>query len=311
MKKRLASALILSLSLSLIPGITAYAADSTEEGVFSVAEEPAESEAETEFSLPYDEAEFTDELPGSGTYDRFIRLADYKGREILASEDEPIEEGMTANIDYSGSIDGELFDGGTGEGYDLQIGSGTFIEGFEDQLVGHKPGEEVVVSVRFPDDYFESTLAGKDADFNVKINEVYKNTPYTVLSQITDESDVLQYSNGIYDEWIEIYKDSFTMYGFQEGDDLDEFLESNGFPRESLDSMIYSSMKVELVTGAILDAEGITMEDDRCQDYIAKLLLQYGFDSLDDMKAAGYTDHEIEGTVAYNIALEIIQEYSA
>ncbi len=313
MKRRIAAAIALSLSLSGLAGIPVPAGETAAPETYEAAEAgsaDAESAAE-EFDLPYDRAPFTDETAAEGTYSRFIRLADYKGREILAPADTALETGMTAEIDYTGSIDGELFDGGSGEGYELTIGSGSFIEGFEEQLTGHRAGEQVDVSVTFPKDYYESSLAGKKADFSVRINKIYKNTPYAVLSQITDESEVLRYSKKTYEDWLESYKASFTAYGYKEGDNLNSFLEENGLPREDLDSMIFSSMKVELVTGAILDAEGISMDDDRCRDYISKLLLQYGFDSVEDMKAVGYTDHEIEGTVAYNIALEIIQEYSA
>lgn len=85
--------------------------------------------------------------------------------------DKAIENGYNVNIDFVGSIDGVEFEGGKAENHDLKIGSGSFIEGFEDQLIGKQVGEEVEVKVTFPEDYTDE-LKGKDASFMVKINSV-------------------------------------------------------------------------------------------------------------------------------------------
>ena len=69
-----------------------------------------------------------------------------------------------AVIDFAGSVDGKPFDGGEGKSYPLQIGSGSFIPGFEDQLIGAKAGDDVTVKVTFPEDYFVAELAGKEAE---------------------------------------------------------------------------------------------------------------------------------------------------
>ena len=82
------------------------------------------------------------------------------------------ENGDTVVIDFVGSVDGVEFDGGKGENHSLELGSGQFIPGFEDQLVGSKPGDEVEVKVTFPEDYQATDLAGKDAVFVTKVNEV-------------------------------------------------------------------------------------------------------------------------------------------
>ncbi len=83
-----------------------------------------------------------------------------------------IKEGDTAVIDYEGSVDGVPFDGGKAENHPLEIGSHSFIDTFEDQLVGHKAGEELDVNVTFPEQYHAADLAGKPAVFKVKINDV-------------------------------------------------------------------------------------------------------------------------------------------
>ena len=87
-----------------------------------------------------------------------------------------IEDGDTVNIDYVGSIDGVEFEGGNtkGNGADLVIGSHTYIDDFEEQLIGHHPGDSVDVTVTFPEDYGKDELNGKEALFKVTINGIYK-----------------------------------------------------------------------------------------------------------------------------------------
>ena len=92
--------------------------------------------------------------------------------QLVLKEDKPAEKGDTVVIDYKGSVDGEEFDGGSAENYSLELGSGSFIPGFEDQLIGHNADEDVDVNVTFPEDYHAKNLAGKDALFKVKIHEI-------------------------------------------------------------------------------------------------------------------------------------------
>lgn len=87
-------------------------------------------------------------------------------------EDRPIQEGDTAVIDFEGFIDGEAFSGGKGEDYSLEIGSGSFIPGFEEQLIAMEVGEEREIAVDFPEDYQQEDLAGKKAVFKVKVKEI-------------------------------------------------------------------------------------------------------------------------------------------
>jgi trigger factor len=86
--------------------------------------------------------------------------------------DRPVAEGDTAVIDFEGFVDGEAFEGGKGENYSLEIGSHSFIDNFEDQLVGKNAGDELDVNVTFPEQYQAAELAGKPAVFKVKINEI-------------------------------------------------------------------------------------------------------------------------------------------
>lgn len=95
-----------------------------------------------------------------------------KNARIMTKEDGAIEKGDIAIIDFEGFVDGKPFEGGKGEGYSLEIGSGTFIDNFEDQLVGLKVGEEKEVNVNFPEQYGREELNGKAATFKVTVKEI-------------------------------------------------------------------------------------------------------------------------------------------
>ena len=101
------------------------------------------------------------------------------------------KKGDTLVFDFEGSVDGNVFDGGTAENYELKLGSGQFIPGFEEQLEGKESGEEVDVKVTFPEEYHAEELAGKDAVFKCKIHEIKEE----ILPEINDElaSDVSEF----------------------------------------------------------------------------------------------------------------------
>ena len=101
----------------------------------------------------------------------------------VVSIDSPVENGNIAVIDFEGFVDGVAFEGGKGENYSLEIGSGSFIPGFEDQVVGMKVDEEKDINVKFPEEYFSKDLAGKDATFKVKVHEIKKKE----LPELDDE----------------------------------------------------------------------------------------------------------------------------
>lgn len=96
------------------------------------------------------------------------------------------KNGDTVNIDFVGTVDGEEFDGGNtnGSGYDLVLGSGSFIDGFEDQIVGHKAGDTFVVKVTFPENYGNDTLNGKDAEFKTTLNYIKIDKPATYNDEL-------------------------------------------------------------------------------------------------------------------------------
>lgn len=114
-----------------------------------------------------------------------------RNSKLINIEDRPVENGDTVNIDFEGSVDGVPFKGGEAKGHTLVIGSGSFIPGFEEQLVGANLSDEIDVNVTFPEDYHSEELKGQAAVFKVKINEI----KFKQLPEINDEfaSDVSEF----------------------------------------------------------------------------------------------------------------------
>ncbi len=104
-----------------------------------------------------------------------LKRAQQRNARMVAVEDRAAEKDDIAVIDFEGFVDGTAFEGGKGENYSLTLGSGQFIPGFEDQIVGHKAEDEFDVNVTFPEDYQAKELAGKEAVFKVKLHEIKKN----------------------------------------------------------------------------------------------------------------------------------------
>ena len=119
------------------------------------------------FEIEKKSTEVTDELVDEEikkVLDRNSRLVEVEGRAA--------KEGDTAVIDFEGFVDGVPFEGGKAEKYSLALGSGNFIPGFEEQVVGHEAGEEFSINVNFPEDYQAENLAGKEAEFKIKLHEL-------------------------------------------------------------------------------------------------------------------------------------------
>ena len=152
-----------------------------ESGITIVAEIPVKPEVKMGsykgLNIKVEAKEVTDE-----DVENELKRVQMQNTRLVEKEGE-IAEGDTANIDFKGSVDGEYFEGGTAEGFDLEIGSHTFIEGFEDQLIGLKTGDSKDVLVKFPESYHAENLAGKDAKFECKVNAVKSK----VLPEINDE----------------------------------------------------------------------------------------------------------------------------
>lgn len=137
---------------------------------------PTEETAETEAVTETPEADATETPEVTEAADTTTTPEATEAPSYSTDTSLTVKDGDTVNIDYVGKIDGTAFDGGStdGQGTDLVIGSGSYIDDFEDQLVGAHPGDEVEVTVTFPDDYGAADLAGKEAVFDVTVNGIYE-----------------------------------------------------------------------------------------------------------------------------------------
>lgn len=160
--------------------------------------------------------EIAPDAGGSGKYGKYLTLGEYKGIEVDAITvkdeevqaeidyilkqngsmtqitDRAVKEGDAVNLDYTGTVDGTPFDGGSAQGQRLEIGSGQFIPGFEEGLVGAMPGEQIKVPVTFPEDYWNAGMAGVSAVFDVNVNYIEE---FTDIPEF-DDAFVVQYTGG-------------------------------------------------------------------------------------------------------------------
>lgn len=215
-------AAVVAASTVMAPGVVM--AEETEAVTEASTEAATEADTEASTEASTEEALELAERPDYKALD-YVELGEYKGLTVeveptAVSDDEvlkqiranagsdileevtegTVEEGDTANIDYEGKLDGEAFEGGTAKDTDLEIGSGTFIPGFEDGLVGVKIGDTVDLPLTFPENYTEE-LAGKDVVFTVTVNSVKRMPELTddLVNQITDGeyTDVASYKESV------------------------------------------------------------------------------------------------------------------
>lgn len=236
--------------------------------------------------------------------------------------DRPVQFGDTVNIDFTGYKDGETFEGGSAEGYDLTIGSDKFIEGFEDQLIGAKLNDEVDVNVTFPENYSYTDLAGQPVVFKVKINkieyfeltddeiknfgydseEAYREAKKQELISENEENMQKEKENYLYnavirnseitlpDNLVEYYAYEFrVMYNniaSSYGYDLETFLTLSGYTMDDFEKDVeyYSTAmaKRELVVKAISAAEGIAVTDEEFEAKVTELAESYGYESNEE-----------------------------
>lgn len=272
----------------------------------------AEQTAETTAAETKSEAELHDE--------ESITLGEYKNLDLTAKEEpvtdeqvetrlkalcaeypvtiegRPAQEGDTANIDYSGTKDGVAFDGGTAEGYDLKLGSGTFIDGFEDGVIGMNVGDEKDLNLKFPDDYSSADLAGKEVVFHVKLNALKSEDE----SKVDDDLAKRYYND-----------DSATL------DQLKEEVRSQ--LQAEADSQYFNAAGSELLNEVIANSE-ITTDPDAVDDMFNQLkntytsyASSYGLDLDQFLSMFLGTDENglrdtAETLVKQQMALDAIQE---
>ena len=182
---------------------------------------------------------------------------------LITVEDGSVEKGNIANINFEGFVDGVAFEGGKAENHDLEIGSNTFIPGFEDQIIGMKIDEEKDIKVKFPDEYFSKDLAGKDATFKVKVNEIKKKE----LPKLDDEfaKDVSEFDT------LKELKDSIKEKKQKQNDDRAKY--------ETQDAVIKAvceDIKVEIPSGMVeTETENMLKDMEQRLSYQGLKLEQY------------------------------------
>ncbi len=239
-------------------------------------------------------------------YDAAIK-SDVENNDLYQTKNEGVvEKGDIANIDYEGKKDGVAFEGGTAKGYDLEIGSGSFIEGFEDGLIGVGIGSTVDLNLTFPENYGNEELNGAAVVFTVKVNYVktanalepedyYKDLGFKVLREYTDDvtkravkafildkligeskikeypkADVDKLYNTQYEMMDNYYKSSYNM-------GIAELIEAQGqtaeeFKSSMIKESIHPLMDEQMVLYAIMDNEKMKVTSDEVEAQINKTL---------------------------------------
>lgn len=225
--------------------------------------------------------------------EKYVELGEYKGVAVTQAQPEvtdeerdayinqmlcinperPVIEGDTVNIDYVGTLDGVAFDGGTAQGQDLTIGSGQFIDGFEDGLVGVNIGETVDLNLSFPEDYHATEMAGKEVVFTVTVNSIMAAEPQELTDAFVQKQDlglhtVDEYKQYIYDE---LYEQAVEVYEMNvETAVVSSLVESFEFKKEPPQAMV--DRYVDVLT------ENLTMQAAMYGATLEQLMMMYGMD---------------------------------
>ncbi|MFW5646225.1 MAG: FKBP-type peptidyl-prolyl cis-trans isomerase [Acetivibrio ethanolgignens] len=217
--------------------------------------------------------------------DKCITLGTYSGIEKEAVGD-TVKEGDTVNIDFVGKKDGEAFEGGTGNS-DLMIGSGQFIPGFEEGLIGVKIGDTVDLDLTFPEEYPNNPeLAGQAVVFTVTVNSIVEDED-AVWKTAIENATVKEYPESemenAYTNMENYYKNMAGYYQMEYADFLAQLSTSEDTFREDLKEAAQASVKEKLVALAIVETEGLEISDKEYEEKTAEYVKNYGFESKEAM----------------------------
>ncbi len=255
-----------------------------------------------------------------------------------------VQMGDVANIDYKGMKDGEAFDGGTAEGYDLEIGSGTFIEGFEDGIVGMQVGEEKDLNLTFPEQYHSEELAGQDVVFHVKVNAIKRpeltdetaaaleegmtadeyresvrksleeeaeeqrkdDAQVELLNQVFANAQVDGYPTSAFDYEFSLMKQYYETMATYYGTSLEEFLELYGTDLETLEEMQRSSLTQEMILLAVAEQEGMELDEAAYEEGATAYAASAGV-TLEEFEKQ-YSKNYIRNFLLIDMAVEFLTE---
>ena len=285
-------------------------------------------------------------------YSKYVTLGQYKGVEYTPQKteitDEDMEyfktsllyqnqtenqiyegtatEGDTVNIDFTGYVDGTAFEGGStdGAGYNLVLGSGSFIDDFEQQIEGHSPGDAFDVTVTFPEDYGSEDLAGKDAVFETTLNYIVETIvpEYTdaLVASVTDYATIEEYeaakkaereaSNAENDlatdksNLVQKVLDSSNVSEYPEGE-IENRVNTMMVVWQELESYI----KEKMIFLTIANQEGITASQEEADAKVNELLQQTGLTDKETLSQMyGYTDDDYMYEVIYEKVVTFIYD---
>ncbi len=306
MKKRMALILAAACALALAGGCGEKDGDQQEKGQ---VESPAPQEDSKE------EKEGAEEAADYEASD-YVELGEYKGLQITLgsyevsdedvksniesmlyaypvyedSDKDTVEDGDTVNIDYEGIKDGVAFDGGTAQGAYLDIGSGNFIEGFEEGLIGKKVGEKVSLDLTFPESYGNKDLAGQAVVFKVTVNKIVTKKEIT-YDEMTDE----------------FVKDNFSMQGYENVADfkkgIKEELEASNESKKGTD--IENAIIEKLAENCTVKSFPEGLLDKSYEEYLEQfetgLKDNYGMELEEYAKTLNTTEEEFKEQVKANV----------
>ena len=298
MKKFITTITVLALSASVLAGCgkSADSGESTQAATESSTETGTQAETGTE---EYGDDAYVDGI-NVGDY---VTLGEYKGIEVTAEApavtdeylqsyidyvlqsnmvttditDRAVQNGDFTNIDYEGKIDGVAFDGGTAQGYDLEIGSGSFIPGFEDGLIGAAIGETRDVTVTFPESYPSEEVAGKEAVFTVTVNSIHTET----IPELTDEL-----VKGLEGNCSTV--DEYRQYAYE------LLMEDEQSTHDSNAQMDILAKVVENSEFKEPPAEMVTRYYDRIKSNMSSYAAMYGYDLESFMAATGSSEEQLQ-----------------
>ncbi len=225
-------------------------------------------------------------------YTQYVTLGEYKNIEVtvdsveVTDEEldnrvagmfrEAIEMGDTANLNYEGLLDGVAFEGGTAENYNLTIGSGQFIPGFEEQLVGVKLGDTVALDLTFPEDYTSEELAGKAVVFNVTVNSI-----------VGVEAAELN------EDFVKSNTEFATVEEYKESVKAEMLVEKEEIAKTNKIASVWDVVKTNATVNSYPE-DLVTKYSDSMKNYYTQFASMYGMQLADYITAVGSTEEEFE-----------------
>ena len=336
------------------------------------ADGETDATTDAEDTVEKDTTPITDETIADKGIDAFMTMGEYKGIELtktvytvtdedidnqiatnlsstpmeLTDPNATIAEGDTVNMSFVGKVDGTEFDGGTVDDTDVTFGSSGLVEGFEDQLIGWKTGQQGDINITFPDDYSNEDLQGKDAVYSVTINKISRpatepttewlaanadsatledyrasvkteletNNTSTTLTTLQDDAwnavfttaKFTQYPQEVLDECVTQQKASYESYAQMYGMEYDAFMEASGITEDDITEAAKNSVQNVLAVEYICEKESITEDSETYQNQLNTLLQQSGMSTKQDALDQGVSEWNIDFVVKYNCAINTI-----